>query len=217
MSATITPRQLLDRLRWRYATKQFDPKRKISAADWTALEEALVLSPSSGGLQPWMFIVVDDAATRAKLLPASFGQAQVTDASHLVVFAAKSNFGLADVDAHIAHTAEVRGVAVESLAPFRNMLAGSIVESMDATARQAWAGRQVTIALGNLLTCAALVGIDACPMEGFVPAQYDAILGLKEKSLASVVICTLGYRAATDAYAALPKVRYPKQRVILHA
>src|SRR6266446_3906576 len=96
---TINSQQLLDRLNWRYATKQFDPNRKISAQDWTALEDALLLTPSSGGLQPWKFIVVTDPAVRAKLSPASYGQPQITNASHLVVFAAKKNFNEADVDA----------------------------------------------------------------------------------------------------------------------
>jgi len=96
---TITSQQLLDRLNWRYATKQFDPTRKINAQDWATLEDALLLTPSSGGLQPWKFIVVTDPAVRAKLLPASYGQSQITNASHLVVFAAKKNFSEADVDA----------------------------------------------------------------------------------------------------------------------
>src|SRR3954470_23835641 len=118
----INPEQLLRQLNWRYATKQFDLNRKISAPDWAALEEALVLTPSSGGLQPWKFIVVTDSAVRAKLLPASYGQAQIRDASHLVVFAAKKNFNETDVDAFINRTAATRGVPVESLAPFRGML-----------------------------------------------------------------------------------------------
>src|SRR6266853_1262104 len=115
---TITSQQLLDRLNWRYATKQFDPARKISARDWATLEDVLLLTPSSGGLQPWKFIVVTDPAIRAKLLPASYGQSQITNASHLVVFAGKKNFSEADVDAYINHTAATRGVSVESLAPF---------------------------------------------------------------------------------------------------
>lgn len=216
MSNTISATQLLGQLNWRYATKQFDPARKISAADWAALEEALVLSPSSGGLQPWAFIVVNDPATREKLVSASFGQAQVKDASHLVVFAARTNFGEADVDSHLEQTAKVRGIPVESLAAFRGMLVGGIVNAMDDPARMAWAGRQAAIALGNLLTSAALLGIDACPMEGFVPAQYDEILGLKARGLAAVAICPLGYRAETDGYADLPKVRFPKEKVLLH-
>src|SRR5580693_6668978 len=123
----ITSEQLLDRLNWRYATKQFDPNRKISAPDWTTLEEALRLTPSSGGLQPWKFVVVTDPAVRAKLRPASYGQAQITDASHLVVFTAKNNFSEADVDAHIRHIAEVQGAPIEALAPLRGMLVGGIV------------------------------------------------------------------------------------------
>ncbi len=107
-------------------------------------------------------------------------------------------------------------MTVESLAPFRDMLVGGLVKAQDQPGRQAWAARQATIALGNLLTSAALLGIDACPMEGFVPAQYDAILGLEEKGLASVAICALGYRATTDAYAALRKVRFPKETVLFH-
>src|SRR5262245_55791694 len=193
--------QLLDRLNWRYATKQFDPQRKINPQDWAVLEDALLLTPSSGGLQPWKFIVVTDPAVRAKLLPASFGQPQIKDASHLVVFAAKQNFGEADVDAFINRIAVTRGVPIESLTQFRGMLVGGIVQAMDEKARNAWARNQAYIALGNLLTSAALLGIDACPMEGFDRAQYDEILGLNAHGYASAVIATLGYRAASDQYA----------------
>lgn len=210
---TIDSKQLIGQLNWRYATKQFDPNRKISAQDWSALEETLLLTPSSGGLQPWKFIVVTDPDVRAKLLPASYGQAQITEASHLVVFASKKNFSEADVDAFIKHTAETRGVSVESLAPFRGMLVGGIVQSLDEPARDAWARNQVYIALGNFLTSAALVGIDACPMEGFDRAQYDDILGLNAKGLATAAIATVGYRSATDKYANTPKVRFPKEQV----
>lgn len=209
----ISHQQLLEQLNWRYATKQFDPNRKISAQDWATLEDALLLTPSSGGLQPWKFIVVTDPSVRAKLLPASYGQAQITDASHLVVFAGKKNFGEADVDAHIAHLAAVQGVSVESLAPFRAMLVGGIVQSLDENARTAWARNQAYIALGNFLTSAALLGVDACPMEGFDRAKYDEILGLSEKGLASAVIATAGYRLGTDKYAEAPKVRFPKEQV----
>ena len=213
---TITSEQLLDRLNWRYATKQFDPTRKINAQDWATLEDALLLTPSSGGLQPWKFIVVTDPAVRAKLSPASYGQPQITNASHLVVFAAKKNFNEADVDAFISRAAATRGVSIESLAPFRDMLVGGIVRAMDEQARDAWARNQAYIALGNLLTSAALLGIDACPMEGFDRAQYDEILGLKAQGYASAVIATVGYRAATDQSASAPKVRFPKEQVFAH-
>ena len=216
MNDTILPKQLLGQLRWRYAVKEFDSSRKISPEVWTALEDTLVLTPSSGGLQPWAFIVVDDPAIREKLVPASFGQIKVKDASHLVVFAAKQNFSEADVDTFIKRTAEVRDQTVDSLASYRDMLVGGIVKAMDRTSLNAWAGRQVTIALGNLLTAVALLGIDACPMEGFVPAQYNAILGLEKRGLSAVVICTLGYRSEKDSYASLAKVRFPKEAILFH-
>jgi nitroreductase len=215
MSA-IKSSQLLEQLNWRYATKQFEPARKISDADWAALETALQLTPSSGGLQPWQFIVVTDPAVRAKLKPASHGQAQITDASHLVVFAAKTNFSEADVDAHLQNVSRIQGVPLAALAPFRGMLVGGIVQSMDEAARNAWARNQAYIALGNFLTSAALLGIDACPMEGFDRAQYDAILGLKAKGLASAVIAAAGYRAAADKYAVAPKTRFPKEKIFTH-
>ena len=215
MSA-INSKQLLEQLNWRYATKQFDSNRKISAADWTTIEDALTLSPSSGGLQPLKFIVVTDPAMRAKLSPASYGQRQVTEASHLVVFASKLNFSEADVDEFIKRISTVRGAPVESLAPFREMLVGGIVKSMDEAARNAWARNQAYIALGNLLTSAALLGIDACPMEGFDRGQFDEILGLKAKGYASAVIATVGYRSPEDKYAAAPKVRFTKERLFIN-
>lgn len=160
--------------------------------------------------------MVTNPAVRAKLVPASYGQAQITDASHLVVFAAKKNFSEADVDAFINHTAATRGVPVESLTTFRDMLVGGIVRAMDEQARDAWARNQTYIALGNLLTSAALLGIDACPMEGFDRAQYDEILGLKDEGYGSAVIATLGYRASSDKYAEAAKVRFPKEQILAH-
>jgi nitroreductase len=216
MNTAIPPELLIHQLKWRYATKQFDPNRKISDHDWAALEEALRLTPSSCGLQPWRFIVVKDPAMRAKLLPASWGQAQIVEASHLVVFAAKSNLEESDLDAHLQHIAAVRGVPAAALAGFRTMMIKSLLQGLDESGRGAWAKNQAFIALGILLAAAAMLGIDACPMEGFEPAQYDEILGLREKGLASAVIATLGYRSAADKYAAAPKVRFPKEQVFIH-
>ena len=212
---TINRTQLLERLNWRYATKQFDPNGKINAQDWATLEDVLQLSPSSGGLQPWKFIVVTDPAVRERLRAASYGQPQITDASHLVVFASKNNFNETDVDAHLQNAAKIQGIPVESLAQFRGMLVGGLVASRDEAARDAWARNQVYIALGNLLAGAALLGIDACPMEGFDRAQYDEILGLKAKGYGSAVIATLGYRLPTDKYAGSPKVRFPKEQIFV--
>ena len=215
MNTTITPEQLIHQLKWRYATKQFDPTKKISGRDWAALEEALLLSPSSCGLQPWAFMVVKDPAVRAKLLPAVLGQSQIVDASHLVVFASRTNLGESDLDAHLKRVAEVRGVAVEELAEFRSMMVGSIDARHGLVGPQAWARNQVYIALGNLLASAAVMGIDACPMEGIDRAQYDTILGLTKRASHRRMVATLGYRSPDDKYAAAPKVRFPKEKVFI--
>ena len=216
MSANISRQQLLTRLSWRYATKQFDAGLKISDEDWDALEKALVLTPSRFGFQPWTFIVIDDPAIRERLLSASYDQSQVVDASHLVVFAAKDNFGEADLNAHVNRVAEVRGVTVAELAPLHAMWMRKAVNGMDDAARRVMAVNQVYIALGNLLTSAALLGIDACPMEGIEKAEYDTILGLKAKGLGTAVVAAVGYRAPTDKYATLPKVRFQQADVVLH-
>jgi nitroreductase len=212
---TIDCNQLIGQLNWRYATKQFDPQRKISPEEWTALEEALVLTPSSYGLQPWKFVVVADPAVRERLVPASWGQRQVADASHFVVFAIKKNLSEQDVDDHLGRIAEVRGVPRESLGQYRDMMVGSIVKGRDEKRRNDWASHQVYIALGSFLTSAALLGIDACPMEGIEPAKYDEILGLNKKGLSSVVAAAAGYRAATDRYSLAKKVRFSRDQVLL--
>lgn len=210
----ISNDQLISNLNWRYATKKFDTSRKISAEDWAALEEAIHLSASSYGLQPWKFVVVTDPEVLAKLVPAAYGQPQVGQASHLVVFTIKKDFSVADVDALISRTAEVRGIPADSLQAYRDMMAGTVSAKSEAELA-AWNARQTYIALGTLLTSAAMLGIDACPMEGFLPGEFDAILGLEEKGLSSVVICPLGYRDATDPYADLAKVRMPKEEVFV--
>jgi nitroreductase len=214
MSA-IPNEQLLEQLNWRYATKQFDPSRKIPAADWATLEEALLLSPSSVGLQPWKFLVIDDPILRATLQPASYGQSQIVDASQLVVLATKPDLNEEDVDAHVARIAEVRGLQVADLAALKGMAMG-IVTGRSADQRREWAFNQTYIALGNLITSAALLGIDACPMEGFSREEYDKILGLSEQGLASAAVVTLGYRSADDKYATAAKVRFPLETVIRH-
>ncbi len=215
MNTTIHREQLINQLNWRYATKQFDPRRKISPEDWAALEEALVLSPSSFGLQPWRFIVVTDQATKERLVAASWGQRQPADCSHLVVFAIKKDINERDLDVYVDRIAEVRGTPRNSLTGLHDMMTGSLIQGMDATARNTWAAHQVYIALGNFLTSTALLGIDACPMEGIEPAQYDEILGLTKQGLGAVVAAAAGYRATSDKYAALKKVRFPKEEVLV--
>ena len=212
---TIAPEKLLTQLNWRYATKQFDPQRKIKAQTWAALEEGLVLTPSSFGLQPWKFLIVTDPAVREQLVAASWGQRQVADASHLVVFAVKRNFGEADIDAYLNRIVAVRGATRDSLGGYRDVMVRSLITSRDDAARKSWATNQTYIALGNFLTSAALLGIDACPLEGIEPAKYDQILGLGQQGLTTAVAAAAGYRAATDKYASAKKVRFQKSEVLV--
>ncbi|MEA5464116.1 NAD(P)H-dependent oxidoreductase [Leptothoe sp. PORK10 BA2] len=204
---------VLDALNWRYATKMFDASKKIPTDTWSALEQSLVLAPSSFGLEPWKFFVVDDTAVRAKLLEASWKQAQVVEASHLVVLAIKTGLSEADVDRAMARTAEVRDASLESLQGFGNVIKNFMKNVPDV---DGWSTRQTYIALGQLMVSAALLGIDTCPIEGFMPAQYDEILGLSEMGYHSVVVCAAGYRSEADKYAHLPKVRFPVEDKVQH-
>src|SRR5829696_5881074 len=162
---SVTPDTVLEQLKWRYATKKFDPAKKIAPDLWAKLELAAIHAPSSYGLQPWNFVVVTDPEMRKKLHPVSYNQAQILDASHLVVFAAKNPPTPADVDAHVARTAEVRGEPVEALEGLKKAMLGSLAR-MDAAQGHRWAARQTYIALGVFLSAAAMMGVDACPMEG---------------------------------------------------
>jgi nitroreductase len=206
---------LLQQLRWRYSTKAFDPGRKISEADWATLEHALILSPSSYGIQPYRFVVITDPATREKLLPLSWGQRQVADSSHFVVFAAKANVTEADVDNYMELVAKVRGVPVENLGQFKGMLVGDIVKGPRSAWQHEWATRQAYIALGNFMTSAAMLGIDVCPMEGIDPAKYDEFLGLPAQGYKTVVAAAAGYRSATCKAATAPKVRFTADELFI--
>jgi len=204
---------LLNNLKWRYAVKKFDATRKIEAHFWKSLEQAAIHAPSSFGLQPWKFVVVEDASLRERLRAASFNQPQITDASHLVIFARRTKLGQQEVDQYIDQIAAVRGSEKSALADFRNTMMGfSQRPGFDVNA---WAGKQVYIALGVFLTSAAMLGIDSCPMEGFDPAQYDQILGLTEQGLAAQVVATVGYRASDDPFASMKKVRFHDSDVII--
>jgi nitroreductase len=208
--------QLLNALEWRYATKVFDPNKKIPIEVWKTLERALVLSPSSYGLQPYRFIVLTDPAKRAELLPHSWNQRQVVDASHLVVFTARTKVSEADIDHLIQHTSQVRKIQPESLNAYRDMMLGDLVNGPRSKIAHEWATRQTYLALGNLIASAAVLGVDACPMEGFLPAEYDRVLGLDGSGYATVVQCALGYRSPADKYSKLPKVRFDTKELVQH-
>jgi len=210
----VSPETLLQALNWRYATKVFDPARKVSEADLKVLLDSLVLAPSSFGLQPYRFLVVTDPQVRAKLREASWGQSQVTDCSHLVVFLARQKMTEADVDHLLQRIIQVRGGKVEDLAGYRSIMVGTLVSGPRSASVPEWSARQAYIALGQLMASAALLGLDTCPMEGFDPAKYDEILDLGNTPFRTVVVCPVGYRASGDKYASLAKVRFPAEELV---
>jgi len=213
--ANLLPQDLLHRLNWRYAVKGFDPARKISAACWDSLETALQLTPSSYGLQPWKFIVVESPALKEQLRAASFNQKQVTDCSHFVVFTHIPELLEADVDKFLDAFSAARSVPRENLNGYRNIILGDVHGHRKPFIRE-WTRHQCYIALGNFMTSAALIGVDTCPMEGLVPAKFDEILGLGPTRCRTVVACAAGYRSPDDASAAAAKVRYPKSDLFEH-
>jgi len=212
----MQPTDLLTALHWRYATKVFDSAKKIPADTWSALEESLVLTPSSYGLQPWKFIVIQDKELREQLVPHSWRQRQVADCSHLVVMATKVTMTEADIDANLIRIAEVRGGTPDALAGFRKMLIADIITGERSQYITTWAKMQAYIALGQFMTACAMLQIDTCPMEGFKAEPYDEILGLKAQGYTTAVLCPAGYRSDDDRYASLPKVRFQAKDVIEH-
>lgn len=216
---SISTSQLLDSLNWRYAVKKFDANKKIPADTWKALEKALTLSPSSYGLQPWRFVIVDNPQTRAALRAHSWNQGQITDASQLVVFCRKLAVTPEDVQAYIDDTAKTRGIPAAALDGYKGMMLGSISNPQTlggGTGMDSWTARQCYIALGVFMTSCAVLGVDACPMEGFDPAKYDEILGLRAQGYTATVIATAGYRASDDPTASMKKVRFSVEQIVKH-
>ncbi|MEL7144244.1 MAG: NAD(P)H-dependent oxidoreductase [Cyanobacteria bacterium J06573_11] len=211
---TLTPENIIAALNWRYATKKFDPEKKISDETWKALEQSLVLAPSSFGLQPWKFLVIRNPDIRQQLVEHSWGQTQVTDASHLVVMAIKKDIGPEDVPPYIDRMSEVRGVSKAKLEGFAEMIIGYFNEPPFPLQPDKWSAKQVYLALGFFLFSAALLDIDTCPMEGFIPSKYDEMLGLAEQGYSAVVICAAGYRADDDKTADMAKVRYETDKIV---
>lgn len=204
----------LSHLHWRYATKQFDPTRRLDDHQLFLLKESLRLSPSSMGLQPWKFILVEDASVRKQIADAAWGQAQVTQASHLFVLTSRTTITQEHVSEFVDYAAKVQQTSVESLQGLTDMLMG-FISGKDADALAAWSARQLYIALGMLLSTAALLKIDACPMEGFDTTAVDEILGLEELGFTSRALVAVGYRDEKDSALDRPKVRFPEEKVFV--
>jgi len=205
---------VLNNLKWRYATKRMNGQ-KVPAEKLENILEAIQLAPTSIGLQPFSVIVVGDAETRAKIAPAIYNQPQITEGSHVLVFAAWTDYSKENVDKYMNQIAKLRGIPVESLEGMRNMAEGSIVGKTPEQLLN-WNMRQAYIALGVGLVAAAVEQVDATPMEGFDPDALDTALGLKEKGLHSTVIMTLGYRDAEKDYLnGAAKVRRSKDELFI--
>lgn len=206
--------KVISALNWRYATKKFDVTKKISDSDFDVLVESVRLSPSSLGLQPWKMVVIKDIKLREKLKLAAYGQPQVSDASHLIVFAARKNLDEKYINSYLDTVAQIRRQTNEDLDGYKQMILGSVSTKNEQQILE-WNARQTYIALGVLLESAALFKIDACPMEGFNPEQFDQILNLTETDYSSVVIAAVGYRSPEDKYAFAPKVRFAKKDIVI--
>jgi len=205
---------IIDSLNWRYATKEFDTTKIISQEKINVLTEAVNLTASSYGMQPFKIILVKDQELKNKLAEASYGQINVSTASHLLIFAAQTDINKDFINSYVKIIAETRKVEIESLSAFKKMLEDYIDNKTPEQVAK-WASDQANIALGNLLTVCAVEEIDACPMGGFQPEKFDDILNLKEQNLKSIVFATLGYRSKNDKYADFAKVRKPLNEILI--
>lgn len=199
--------ELLNSLKWRYATKKMNGN-KIPQDKLNTILEATKLAPSSYGLTPYQVVVVEDQETKQQLQGACYGQTQLVDSSAVLVFATWDNISEVGVQEYMNTIAEHRGISVDMLDEFKGMVNGTLSYMTDEQ-KQTWAQKQTYIGLGFALVAAATEEVDSTPMEGFVPAQVDEVLGLKELGLKSSVILTLGYRDVDNDYlASLKKVRW---------
>ena len=200
---------------WRYATKKFDTTKKISKQDLETLKEAIRLSASSFGLQPYRVLIIENPELRAKLQPAAWGQSQIVDASQLIVFANITNFGETEIDVSIANTTKTRGLPADALKGYGDFMKSKIV-SLPEDVRNTWASKQTYLALGNLMNAASELKIDVTPMEGFEPAQVNEILGLGKLGLNATLLATIGYRHEEDATQHYAKVRKSNEELFIN-
>lgn len=204
----------IDQQKWRYATKKFDNTKKVSDADLNFLKEAIRLSSSSYGLQPYKVLIIENPEIREQLKPVSWGQSQITDASHLFVFANFTNIGDTEIDAYIKSIGEIREIPVENLEGYANFMKSKITP-LPTESKSIWTSKQTYLALANLLNAAAELKIDVTPMEGFEPEAFNKILGLTEKGLNASLVATVGYRHEDDATQHSIKVRKSNEELFI--
>ncbi|WP_026711252.1 NAD(P)H-dependent oxidoreductase [Flavobacterium filum] len=201
--------------KWRYATKKFDASKKISNEDFETLKEAIQLSTSSYGLQPYKILIIENPEVRAQIQPAAWGQTQIVDASHLLVFANITNFGETEIDNYINLMSETRGISVESVKGYADFMKMKIT-GLPEEQRNVWTSKQTYLALANLMNAAAELKIDVTPMEGFEPEKVNEILGLPAKGLNASLLATIGYRHEEDATQHYAKVRKPINELFIN-
>ena len=198
--------KFIENQNWRYATKKFDAAKKVSNEDLEILKEAIRLSTSSYGLQPYKIFIIENKEIRAKLQPVSWGQAQITEASHLFVFANEVDIQNKHIDSLISNMAKTRGLEEKNLLGYADLMKSNII-SLDTDMKSVWTSKQTYLALGNLINAAAELKIDVTPMEGFESEKYNEILELNEQGLNASLVATIGYRHEEDATQHYAKVR----------
>ncbi|APG61309.1 NAD(P)H-dependent oxidoreductase [Christiangramia salexigens] len=212
MNLEVREENYIENLNWRYATKKFDATKNLKETELEKLIESVRLSASSYGLQPYEVIVIENPEIKEKLKAAAWNQPQLTDASHIFVFANFKKIDASHIDDYLNNIAETRNLSREDLKGMEDMLKNTVLNFTEEE-QQIWASKQTYIALGNLLAAAAEFKIDTCPMEGFNSAQFDEILNLEEKNLSASVVATVGYRSDKDPMQHLEKVRKSKQEL----
>ena len=205
---------IIDSLKWRYATKKFDDTKYVSDEKLAIIKEAFTLTASSYGLQPVKMVVIKDKELQKELVPHSYNQEQVAQASHVLVFCIENIIDEAYIRTHFENEKIIRGTSDAVLDSFRSYLIDSF-SGKKANEVKEWATKQAYITLGNLLTVCATEKIDSCPMEGFVPDKYDELLNLNSKGLSSVLVLPIGYRSDDDMFSGLKKVRRPMEANII--
>ncbi|MFC5045024.1 NAD(P)H-dependent oxidoreductase [Aquimarina hainanensis] len=206
---------IIDSLKWRYATKKFDNTKTLPQEKIDILVESFNLTATSYGLQPLKLLVINNKELQEELKQHSWNQSQVSDASPLFVICIETNIGEQYINKYFDTVKNIRNTPDEILDPFKNQLITSFGEKSEEDIIT-WASKQAYIALGNLLNVCALEKIDSCPMEGFIPAKYDEVLKLKERGLRSVLALPVGYRADDDMFSDMKKVRKPLDEIVIN-
>lgn len=205
---------IIEKLEWRYATKKFDIDKKLTDEKLLTLKKAFNLTATSFGLQTIKLLVIENELLREQLVPHSFNQKQVLEASHLLIICIQDVINKQDVNAYFDNIKDIRETPEDILEPYKKDLL-NMMDNKSVDEQQRWSLNQAYIALGNLMTVCALENIDSCPMEGFIPDKYDEILKLKNRGLKSVLLLPVGYRAKDDMFSGFKKVRKPINEAVI--